>query len=387
LRILYISKDRSKEDLIRSNLEELSEHDSIRFAYSYSEAAEFIENFIIGSQALLDLIISESNIQRQSASDFKERIQKDRERTFSNRDFKFHSIPVILIADKEENRNAYLGLFDNAVDDIGTEKLHLFQPEMVGSVKTWRRQVLDELENIGFNQYARDARSLLLKKNLSHCDTDILSENFKLFPRNLNYSWLTENDHQIEQAIDEYIKEFKRLTVFKRKKEKKIHQIFNKNPFLIKRDNYSKHWYEPKLYLNNTNYYEPDYMLEPNFNYRTDLSLLEIKLPSERFIKKKLFHPSPYAALMEHIFQVNDYKDYIESDQYQDQLFKAFGFVPNKIEYNILVGRSNDKEKNLSIFNNRLRQINALHINFITYDELYEYQVKFLERFQLLDIN
>ena len=190
LRILYISKNRSKEDLIRNNLEELSEHDSIPFAYSYSEAEDFIENFIIGSQAPIDLIISESNIQRQSASDFKERIQKDHERTFSNRDFKFHSIPVILIADKEENRNAYLGIFDNAVDDIGTEKLHLFQPEMVSSVKTWRRQVLDELENIGFNQYARDARSLLLKKNLSHCDTDILSENFKLFPRNLNYGWL-----------------------------------------------------------------------------------------------------------------------------------------------------------------------------------------------------
>lgn len=386
MKILYISNDNSREEIITNNLKGLSEHDSIRFAYSYTEAENFIDNYIIDSKAPVDLVMTESNILNQSVSDFIERIQKDKERTFSNCDFKFHSIPVILIVDKEENRSSYLDVFDDAFDDIGSEKLHLFQPEIVSKVKSWRRQVLDELENIGFNQYTQNNKHRLIIDSINHCDTHILSENFKLFPRKLNYDWLIQNDHQIERAIDEYIKEYKSLSLLKKRKEKNIHKIFNKNPFLIKRDNYSKHWYEPKFHLDKSKYFEPDYVMEPNFNHRTDLSLLEIKLPSERFIKRKTFHPSPYNSLMEHIFQVNDYKDYIESAQYQDQLRKIFGFLPGRVEYNILMGRSEEKEKNQNLFSNRMRQINSLHINFITYDELCEYQVKFLERFKLLDI-
>lgn len=83
---------------------------------------------------------------------------------------------------------------------------------------------------------------------------------------------------------------------------------------------------------------------------------------------------------------MNDYKDYLESDEYQESIRKVFGFVPTKLEYNILVGRLDDKTKGFSVFNKSMRQINATHINFITYDELLDYQVKFLERMKILKV-
>jgi hypothetical protein len=195
------------------------------------------------------------------------------------------------------------------------------------------------------------------------------------------------NEEQIERAVDEYIKELKRTSRLNKKNdERKFHKLFNKYSILLKRDNYEKHWYEPRMYYNEENYWEPDYALQPNFNHQTDLSIVEVKLPNEKFITRNRFHPKPYKKILDHIFQVNDYKEYLESDEFQETIRRTFGFVPSKVEYNILVGRLDDKMSDLSAFNNRMKQMNALHINFITYDELLDYQVKFMERMKLLSI-
>ncbi|AMJ65770.1 hypothetical protein AXW84_10270 [Hymenobacter sp. PAMC 26628] len=89
---------------------------------------------------------------------------------------------------------------------------------------------------------------------------------------------------------------------------------------------------------------------------------------------------------MSYIFQVNDYKDYIESEEYQKKLNQVFGFIPTKVEYNLLIGRSADKASNIYNLNKRMRQMGALHINLLTYDELLDYQVKYLDRIKLLKV-
>jgi hypothetical protein len=390
VRLIFISKNKYFDQTIINNLKQLSEQDSISFFYSYGEAEDFINNHIVKKQIPLDLIISENNIQHKKATEFYQAIIKDKKRTYSNYDFKFCTIPMVLIVDKNENRYAYsqFGFYD-VIDNIGLDNLHHFVPEFISSVKTWRRKILDELDNLGikFNSGRIDYTFYFSEDRKRNIPTNILSENFKKFPRKLNYDWLEENDKQIEIAIDEFIKELKTSTKLnKKKEEKKFHKLFNKYPFLIKRDNYSDHWYEPRLYYNNAEYYEPDYSLKPNFSQRTDLSILEVKLPNEAFIKKTKFHPKPYNNIFSHIIQVNDYKDYLESDEYHTAIKKVFGFVPESIEYNILIGRLDDKTSSFSIFNKRMKQIDSLHINFITYDELLDYQVKYLERTKLLKI-
>ncbi len=390
VRIIFISKSRFNQETITNNLKELSEQDSIAFFYSYEDTQDFISNNIINNKIPVDLIISENNIGFKKATDFFEVVTKDRERTYSNCDFKFCELPIVLIVDVWENRDAFANYgFAEVIDNIGLEKLHLFISTFQSAVKTWRRKVLDELDNIGikYNSGIIDYSYYFSEQRKRNVTTKILSENFKRFPRKLYYEWLENNEIQIEIAIDEYVKELKKITRLNNKKEeKKFHKIFNKYPFLLKRDNYSKHWYEPRLYYNESEYYEPDYSLQPNFNQRTDLSVLEVKLPNEAFLKSKTFHQSPYNRILEHIFQVSDYKDYLESDEYQSEIEKVFGFVPNNIEYNILVGRLDDKTEGFKLFNKRMKQINSTYINFITYDELLHYQVQYLERIKMLKV-
>ena len=332
----------------------------------------------------------ENNIQNKRGSNFVHRIRYDNERTYSNLDFQFHSVPINLIAASGENTNAFLKEpFFKVLENVDFNNLHLYIPEFSSSVKIWRKGVLDEMDNLGirYNSGEVDYSYYFSTERKKNVNTKILSENFKKFPRILNYDWLKNNDRKIEIAIDLFVKELKKATRLNRKRaEKKFHKLFNKFPFFLKRDNYSNYWHEPRFYYNDKEYYEPDFGLKPNFNQKTDLSILEIKLPNEGFIKKTKFHRKPYSTIIDHIFQVNDYKEYLESDEYLSNIKKVFGFVPESIDYNILIGRLDDKMADLSVFNKRLRQINSTHINFVSYDELLEYQVKYLERIKMLKI-
>lgn len=387
MRVVFIAKNRHQEETIANNLKEFSEQDSIAFFYSYDEAKDFLNNYIVKEQITVDLIITEDNILGKSVFDFQQEIINDKKRVYSNYDFNLSAIPLVLIVGKNQNRNAYLKYgFSEVLDNIGLDKLHLFISELLSPVKTWRRKVLDELDNLGikFNSGSIDYSYYFSKERKRKVDTNVLSENFRRFQRSLSYEWLETNDKQIEKAIDEFIKELKIATRLNKKKdEKKFHKLFNKYPFLLKRDNYSKHWYEPST---KSHYYEPDFSLKPNFSQRTDLSIVEVKLPNEKFIKKTKFHSGPYSNILSHVFQVNDYKEYLESDEYHSLIKKVFSFVPGSVEYNILIGRLDDKTNGFSVFNRRMKQMNALNINFITYDELLDYQVKYLERVNLLKI-
>lgn len=121
-------------------------------------------------------------------------------------------------------------------------------------------------------------------------------------------------------------------------------------------------------------------------NYETDLSILEVKLPNEGFVKQRKFHPTIYSKLLDHLGQVNDYKDYLESEQYQEIIKKKFGTFPRKIEYKLLIGRQEQKDENLDVLEKRMRQLGQSHIYLMTYDELRDYQVKFLDRINLLEV-
>ncbi|MGC3948001.1 MAG: hypothetical protein QM762_26415 [Chryseolinea sp.] len=390
MRVIFIADGAREENVLRNNLASISEGDSIKFIYSFNEARRFIEEQVIKYQVSVDLIITQDYIHGEHAVFFLDWLQEQTDKVYSNRDFSLSSIPVILIVNYNENKITYWDRgFSAVIDDLGADRLHRFIPEMVAPVKAWRRQVLDELDNLGIrnNSGKVDFDYFFSLRRRRNIDIRNLSENFRLIPRSLRYEWIEVNQMQIERAVDKFIKELKRSTrLGKRADEKVFHDLFNQYSFLLKRDNYSRQWHEPKMYYNDQNFWEPDYALKPNFNHNTDLSIVEIKLPNEKFISKGKFHPKPYKRLIDHLFQVNDYKDYLESDEYQREVKKAFGFSPSKIDYNILMGRIDDKHRSLEIFNKRLRHMNALHINFITYDDLLDYQVKFMERMSMLNV-
>lgn len=102
------------------------------------------------------------------------------------------------------------------------------------------------------------------------------------------------------------------------------------------------------------------------------------------FMTKSKYHKKPRSRLIQHIIQVNDYKDYLESDEY---LSAIIGYVPKKIKYNLLIGRNDNRDENIHHLNKSMRQLGQKHLNLITYDDLMDYQVKFLNRMELLEIS
>jgi hypothetical protein len=391
VRILFVAKYGTFEENIRNGLSDISEKDSIVILNSYNEAETFLENGIHSMQDKLDIIICENNIDNLRATELLKYILADSNKTYSNFDFNLNAIPIVLLADANESRIPYRNFsFSTILERRNTDEIFKYVPDIASEVRHWRRNVLNELDNLGIldNSGVVDYSYYLSANRLRDIQTKILSDNFKAIPRKLKYQWFEVNEQEIEIAIDQFIKEIKRAErLDKKHDEKRFHQLINKFPFLIKRDNYSKHIYEPRLHYENDRYHEPDFTLIPNFNQRTDLSVLEIKLPNEGFIKKTQFHPSPYSKLMNHLFQVNDYKDYLESDDYRKTIIKVFGFAPTSIEFNILIGRRRNMEIDRELLAVRMRQINQSFINLITYDDLVDYQVRFLKRMKILKIN
>jgi hypothetical protein len=394
MKILLIISNQHNITYYTNTLLEITDKESIIVCNSFTEANNFIANEILKKQLELDLIITQNKFEfdYNTGAEFHQKIKFNYKSTYSNFDFNWHSIPVILLLGKNENRDAYLRTTDYEYNDlIGfPEKLELYIPEITNKVKGWRRQLLDELSNLGI-----DYKSGLL--DYSKYDffklsrpTFILSDNFKRIPRPLKYTWLNINYSQIEQSVDEFIKEMKWSEREKRRDEKRFHRFFKKFPLFLQRDVYQKYWYEPKLkyedeYQDN-DYIEPDFALKPSFTKNTDLSILEIKLPQDRFITKTKFHPRPYSSFISHLFQVNDYKEYLENEDHKTEINRVMGFNPKRFDYNLLIGRKEHKEEVTDTLNKRMNQMNMNYINLITYDELMEYQVRFMERLKLLEI-
>ncbi|WP_186292630.1 Shedu anti-phage system protein SduA domain-containing protein [Mucilaginibacter corticis] len=273
--------------------------------------------------------------------------------------------------------------------DFGADELNKQIPHFYSTLKSWRKKVVDELDNLGikYNSGLVDY-SYYFSKTKQYVPTKVLSENFQIIPRKLNYYWLNQNQRQIELAIDEFSKLLRQTYRGNPKKEEKLyHQFFNENDFFLLRDNYSKSWYELTLPYGKNKSYQPDYSLKPNMNYKTDLNILEVKLPNEGFVKNTKFHPNLYSKFFEHLGQINDYKMYLENEEFRNIIQQRYGWYPERVQYSLLMGREAEKEENLDTLTVRMKQFGQENIYLMTYDELLAYQVRFLDRMNLLQIN
>ena len=389
MRILFVVDNPTATDVIRNAMSDIAEKDSIYFVYSFPDAEDFINKKVIDGQEPLDLIITHNAVNGKIALEFRLSLTADSTRIYSNRDFNLDKLPVILMIKPSENINFFNKQgFSDIVFDMGAEQLPKTVPIFQNSIRTWRKKVIDELDNLGipFNSGIVDY-NYYIKKVKRYIPTRIISDNFQLIPRKLHYYWLNHNLRQIELAIDEYSKLLNRTHRNNPKREEKLyHKFFNRNESFLLRDNYSRKWYEKMLPLNERHSYQPDFSLKPNMNYKTDLNILEIKLPNEGFIKNTHFHPTFYSKFIEHLSQIQDYKDYLENEEYREIIKKQYGWFPERIQYSLLMGRESEKEENLEILTKRMRQFAQGNIYLMTYDELLTYQVRYLDRMNLLEI-
>jgi hypothetical protein len=396
MKILLIIDQLQNKEYFLNILNDISERNLIITLHTIEEGANFIHKSLLLEQMELDLIIIQDKWQNKSKGvEFIDTLIRNSSQTYSNRDFNLKALPFFILISQNKNdeyKEDYLKeqYFEESQLIGQPEKLELYLSEIVSRVKNWRKKLLDELSNFGIeykNGYLDYPSTKNLFKNIT---TEILSDNFKIIRRRLNYVWLNKNNSQIEQSIDEFIKELKWSERNKSKDEKKFHTLFRKYPLFLSRDVYNNQWYEPRLKYTLVNgekkYIEPDFILKRNFRKDTDLSVLEIKLPQEGFMKNSNFHPSPLSSFMNHLFQVSDYKDYLENEQNSKVICDYFGFKPIKFDYNLLIGREDNKQKQSQMFELRLNQMNMEFIKIITYDNLLELQVRFLQRLKILEI-
>lgn len=387
MRILFVSKNPTIEDQRRNQLRDLSEKWSLKFLYSLSDAQNFIEYELIKKQGALDLIISDQLIEGVYANQWLDRIRFNISDTYSRRDFNLRELPTSIVLQNKSSLFEYYN--NNWVQNYYANQSNEVLPisQYAEQVKNWRRQVLEEIYNLGIrlNSGVYEYNLLDIVKNGYRLHTKIISNNYKLFPRRLNYDWIFYDLDKTRWIIDEFIKQLKRSMNHKKGDEKLYHKFFNENSSFLKRDVYSKYHYEPKLYYNEDNYFEPDFILKPEMTFETDLSVLEVKLPHELIAKNKKFHPSLRAKFMDHLFQINDYKEYLEDEKYRKQINNTFGYIPKLVEYNILIGRNEHKDENEYIINKRMDEMKS-SINIITYDDLLDAQIRYLERMELLKI-
>jgi hypothetical protein len=383
MNILFVIKESYEEYQVRIALSEIAEPDSIYFAHSYAEAANFIFANIIPNQLVLDLIITQNNIDDLPAAEFLQRITKNKTATFSKGDFYFHTIPVVLIVDPEENRSAFLSdPFALVLNDIGAGRLHLFISELEGVVRDWRRQVFDDLANLGASFYRGriNYTHFLTSKRTVGRYTRIISDDFKMRRQRPGHQWILFDKRKSEIALVSYNHEIRRAMRSKEHDESRFHELFEQYPTLIRRDNFSDHWHEKPLPYGLGQSYKPDFSLKPNFNQLSDLSILEVKLPTEGFLAKTKFHTPILQSLAHQMVQVKDYQDYLESGQFEQELRSAYGFVPQRIQYNILIGRVDEKYRQLELLDKRMRQYDASHINLITHDEQLDAHSRYHDR-------
>jgi hypothetical protein len=392
MRILFFGNRIEEQDVQLNFLSTIAERESIYFVYDFAEFVDFIENRIIKLQEVLDLIVVQENEITNKEEQFSLYLNRDIQRTYSNRDFNFYKIPVILLLEENQSINFYSGKgYAGIIEDLQNDEFFKSKNVLVSGIKGWRRRVLGELDNLGIEFNSGRVNFEIYLKRWRKGDitkrTEILAENFQMFPRHLKYSWMYENAKQIEIAIDNFIGLLKHSEQFpKRQEEKKFHHFFKQNPFFLERDNFSRHWHEAKLKLVNQKKYEPDFTLEPNLNYESDLSLIEVKLPNENIIKKADFHKTFLGKVFQHIDQVHNYKEYLEDRSNYNSIKRVFGFVPDRVNYNILIGRSAHKEENADHIKKASERY-AKSIHLMTYDELMEYQVQYLYRMNLLKIS
>ena len=393
MKIIYYSDDIENSQVCQNVLSRVTEKDSLITIRSQTAYKDLIVNNIIPLQKEIDCIIADS----ASATILSPREIVDVTRQLSerincsNNDFKINSIPIILVIKDE------LDLFsaqEHGFDDIlKIDKIEEFEGianKTLTQVKSWRKRTLEDLDNLGikFNSGSVDYTTYDYKR-FRKKTTQNLSTNFVLFPRKLNYYWTVWEKHQLEQGIEKFWKLLKRYEKdASLREEKQIHKFLKKHPYMLKRDIYGKQWYEPYLedFATQEDDKEPDFALKPNFSFRTDLSIVEVKLPSERFIKKKRYHKDFYANIYEYLGQVLNYKEYLESEEYQDQIFNAFKENPQNINYKLLIGRKKDKEENIYHINKKMRQYNIDSIELLTYDELIELQLRLMDELNLLEV-
>lgn len=393
MKVLYISnrKPITKEEALRWFQFYCEKHEDLYLYQKLESAKDFLLKEIIEANKHLDFIITDWQFINSNAKSLLSWIRQSDE-NYSDSNFLFRSIPVILIEDKINQSATIFDGFDAIIEDFPDNFLKL-KLSIKDAIKTWRYSLAEDLDLIGLDPKTQIIYPKHRSAFISYYKLKILTRHFvDNKSKRLNYIWTNENSKTLYNSSAEFLDKMNRTIKNPPKYlEKEIHDFFRSNPTFIKGEDFAtskaEMIYEKHFYKNGTrSYEEPDFVNKP-YNYALRFpEIFEIKRQSQKLFTRD--NDRFLSKTKKSFEQVKRYKEYFESDNplHQQYIKQHLGQIYSSYEYTLLMGSKNEKEDYEDLIEKLKQDFDFQDINLVTYEELLEKHIRLCDRLNEFDI-
>jgi hypothetical protein len=251
-------------------------------------------------------------------------------------------------------------------------------------IRAWRRDVLNELDHVGFAVTPDHCGRLRVSDVLvrKRKEGEILCP--RATPGSLRSSnlYLVSSD-SIQEAQKYFELEFllngyREIAAAEHVKPETVFQrFFDENPQMLYRGSYGRHWSKPNLPIpGSTERYQPDYVLAPlvgpEFGFNWEVT--DLKLPEQPLLLRTRTHQDLPADMVKGLMQLKDYQTYFNRDDVRSELRQRFGSVPRNPKAALIVGRTPGIDDALR-FSEALGKF-QLNVSVVTYDDILDFQAR-----------
>jgi hypothetical protein len=359
----------------------LAEPDEIEIIQGENAAKEWINKHLFTRDKHLDLImilrsdrspydyfIDEENIRTDSFIDW---IRESKEE-YSDSNFNFKSIPVVLFDSDLHERSVMSSSFRNKKYNLIFPYRSFwrydeyFIPKLSRPIYNWIRRIGDELDNIDLDLSFNFSISRVSK--IDTLGYDVLSESFLRKQQSLNYLWTNGNIELIEKTADLWEKLVKESVINPRKRnEKDIHKLILTNDLVLRGENFKKTIYEHQFYYKNSrSYAEPDFINLPHNYSFSRPEVFEVKLINRCIFSKKTGRVGSYGR--KSIAQVSSkYRNYFSDWKTNGAQITKATLPPEDYQYTLLIGQDSEDGST----EDRIRGLEVEnHISLLSFNEL-----------------
>ena len=405
MRILINDFEDSKEQYFKTFGSFGYEDNEFIFCKSFESSRDFIVTHLESGKLPIDLIITNDSrdtdndiLKANQLSFFKNTLTT----SYSKSNFRISSIPMILYSEAEEKSFEFQSSYNAIVKKNEYGEHSHFIRECERTIKDWRKLLYSDLETlevkleqlpnfINSDFFKRDYLRRI-SKNADHYfanKTKVVSTEFIKCPIVLNYDWLILDNKQIEESILKYIDTYKNHIKYDRKNGERaiLHEFFKSHRTILLRDTYSDMKYELNLNeLKSKDSEECDFILKTEYPDFLNTTFFEVKKEDVTFyVKKNSKRPQFSHDFFSHLKQVWGYKEFTKKPINKIELNSKLEYSTNNFDFILLAGRFEEKEEMRELFEPEIKRMFD-GIKVITYDELEDVNINYLEKFNRLKI-
>lgn len=396
MKILINDLRENKERLLKIFINGGYEENNLIFIESFQECKIFFENQLINNQIPLDLIITNNIVDGYNPLNASSLIlyKNSINNSHSYGNFRISSIPIILYSSSDEKSNLKEFGFNAIVKKKDSFKDEYFIRIVDEQIKKFRHKVILDFENLGLNIYSfpyfknkiakkvyENNHARNYEKTFFH-NTNVLSKEFIVNPKFLNYNWLHQSNNRLEAIIESFGKMFRYHIKYDRKNNERtiIHQFLNDNKIILQRDSYSNHLYELQLLEDNNEKQICDFILQTDLPDYQNTTFFEVKkedvpLMVDKFNKRPRFS----AEMNKNLDQMDDYLQYSKNKKYSEELEYKLGYKTTNFSYQMLAGSLDEKEQVKEVFEEKLKR-RYIGIEVLTFEDYENLNYKYLDK-------